>query len=551
MGGGRRGRIALLLALSLTPVLAPAAEPPPRLVLLVVVDQLRGGSLETARDRLGPDGLGRLMDGGLAYRSACHRFGVTATAPAHATLATGALPAVHGIVGNEWLDPETGERRNAAGGAGAGDGGGHDDAGAGRSPAWLEAETLADVLADATAGKAGIFAVAGKDRSAIMLAGRGGKAFWYDHQAGRYVTGGYYYPSPPAWLEAWNESALDGLDAHVWRLSAPESGYRLAGRDDQPWERDYKGLGRVFPHRLAASTDPDAALRAMPVADALTVDLAVTLLREAGLGRDAVPDLLMVGLSATDYIGHAFGPDSLEAEDNLLWLDRTIATLLAAARAAAGEDGVLTVLTSDHGIPSAPEYIRSRGGESGRIDVPGIMDGLNAFLGERFDTRRRLARAFLNPWIYLDMDALETLGLDPAAVESAAAGWLSGVDGLVAVFTRSGLLDNARPGEALLRRVRAGFHPARSGHLYLVQAPGWHLYSDPDYHAAMHGSPWDYDTHVPLVFMGPGIPAGHVDRAVGSEDLAPTLAALLGIRTPAQATGSALEEIVGDPPGPL
>ena len=519
-------------------------DPEVSLVVVIVVDQLAGGVLEQNRDRFVGGGFRRLMDHGVSYTRAFHRFSPTATGPAHATLSTGALPPSHGIAANEWRDPIDGrtvygvfdpEHRIL----------GHPTRGRdGTSPANLQAETLADLLADATSGKSRAYALSMKDRAAILLAGRRGKAVWYSKDAVSFVSSDFYFEALPGWVARFNKAHLGEPTGARWELSRPAGEYAFAERDDQPWERDYAGLGTTFPHDLAETSDFGSALRFTPMADELLLGLAGEVLSNERLGRSESIDMLAIGLSATDYVGHAFGPDSLEAEDNLLRLDANLEAFLDRIDRSVGLDRTLVALSSDHGIPSAPEWTRLHGGGAvGRVDTPAMIAGLRERLRERFDLSRDPLFGFSHPSVFLDEKLLDAGGVDIVEAERATAEYLAGFEGIRAAYTRTDILAGKVGGSRETDRVAAGFHPSRSGHVVVVQHPGWHLDKWPGFFAATHGSPHDYDAHVPMIFKGPGLRSATVDREVGSESFAPSVARYLGLRPPADATGRPLAEI--------
>lgn len=322
--------------------------------------------------------------------------------------------------------------------------------------------------------------------------------------------------------------------------------YEFADRDDRPEERPKKGLGRVFPHRpkRAGEAFDYAALPYTPMGDRLTLEFLKTLFEAEDPGRNGVTDLVAVSFSATDYIGHAFGPFSLEAEDNFFQLDRTLAELFRFVDDRVGLDKTLVVLSSDHGVAPIPETLAGRRMRAGRLDAPRFMAEANRALAAQFGAERPLAVAFENPGVFLDTDAIAGLGLDIAAVERALAAHLGQVAGIQAAYTRSDLLAGRVADTAEARSVLAAFHPRRSGNVFLVQEPFWYLGGDRWGSAATHGSPWTYDTHVPILVAGPGVRHRVVHRAVRLRDVAPTLSAYLGIAPPSGSVGVPLTEVL-------
>lgn len=568
------------------PVSADAAAP--RLIVLVIVDQLRGDMPWLFRERFGKGGFRYLMDHGVSYRNAHFRHAATFTATGHASLVTGGNVPQHGLPGSNWRDPKTGRRIYCV----------EDDrhtildgstrdpaqpepsaktgqpgrpattatptprrlppkprAHQGTSPRNLLASTFGDELIRARGGRPRVFAVSLKDRAAILSAGHLGKAFWYAQRSGHFVTSSYYYNAGtwPAWVQEWNARGhADSYRGQQWTLLREAAGYRHADQDDRPQERPYGRLGRTFPHPLSGGPIFHATLRFTPMGDALTLHFARELLVQEQLGQGEETDVLIVSFSATDYIGHAFGPNSLEAEDNLLRLDRTLADFFTFIDAHIGLDNSLIALSSDHGVAAIPEYQQSLDMEAGRHNIGRLIDTVNAALKARFQVDDLVA-AFWNPSFYLDLEAIARAALPLPEVEDALAAALRGLPGIARAVTRSQLLmyqDTVLPGDVprdpLLDKVQRAFHPERSGNVLVVPEHSWHLSSG--LAAAMHGSPYRYDTHVPLMFAGAGIGHDEITRAVAPEDLAPTLSRYLGTAPPSGATGVPLPEVLQHKP---
>lgn len=523
-------------------------DPPdrPTLLLFITVDQLRGDMPARSMERVPDGGFGRLAAAGVWLTDAHYAHGSTQTCPGYATLATGASPAQHGIVANRWL--EAGREGPAYCLADAGHAllGEETPAGAGTSPRNLLGSTFVDELVLAGRGRSRAWSVALKDRAAILPAGRAGKAAWYSPRTGRFVSSDFYFAQEPRWLKEFNDARpAQRYRQSVWTLSAPPEDYRNAARDDLPWERDRYGLGRAFPHDLGRVADEDfhAALRVTPFADELVLAAALAVLEGENLGRGEATDVLAVGFSARDYVGHAFGPESLEAEDQLARVDRLVGRLLDAVDAAVGLDRTLVVLTSDHGAPPAPEALVQYGFSVGRLDGDDLAWALERHLAARFEAGGPFVRGFMLPAVYLDEQAVRDAGLEPAAVERAAADFLGARRGVHAALARADLLAGRLPADEALVRVARAFHPERSGHVVVVPEPGWYLGGGREDNASTHGSPWAYDTHVPVFVAGPGIRPGRIARRVAVEDLAPTLSQLLSVAVPSASVGRPVPEL--------
>jgi predicted AlkP superfamily pyrophosphatase or phosphodiesterase len=522
----------------------------PALVLQITVDQLRGGMLEQSSDRFGPSGFRYLLDNGTVYANAHYRHANTVTGAGHATLATGANAAGNGIVANDWYDYEAGRAVNCVEDRNSFLLGDTDKPSLGRSPARLASSTLADQLVLASAGRSRAFGVSTKDRGAIFLAGRNGKAFWYSRRNGSYITSTWYYESMPEWMQQWNSRGpADAYNGYTWNLLDEAASYRALGHDDRPFERPRGGIGNTFPHRLVKQDAPVfySALRYTPVADELTLAFTMELVRQEQIGRRAATDYLAVSFSSTDYIGHAFGPTSLEAEDNLLRLDRVIERLLAFIDGLVGLENTLIVLSSDHGVGIAPEVMAEYGFDVSRLGMRREMQRLDTRLQAHFGTERKLIIEYLKPWVFFDLAAIEEAGLDLQTVESEAARMLQETTGIRHAVTRSSLLEGGSTNSPVMQAVQSAFNARNAGQLFVINEPYWYISNDPHSDAATHGTPYGYDTHVPIILAGPGIPAQVVQRKVAPRDIAPTLAALLEIPPPDAYAGSVLTEVLQQP----
>lgn len=350
----------------------------PRLILQITVDQLRGDLPERHVKNMGKGGFRYLFSQGVWYADAHHAHANTETVVGHTTLATGADPAVHGMIGNVWLDRQTekfiyniedpkyhlltpGADVNKATEIDPTQKLASTD---GRSPAAILSSTFSDELAIHTANRAKIFGVSIKDRGAVSMAGHAGKAFWFSKASGEFVTSSYYYDHYPAWVDNWNQRKLpSAYGGKAWELMHESSKYLFGDADNNPWETDLAGFGRVFPHTYGPANGKyfTTRLTLSPAGDELTLSFAKALMGAERIGQDEVTDYLSISFSSTDYVGHIFGPSSLEAEDNLLRLDRTLADLFAHVDKQIGLKNVLIVLSADHGGPEAPGQLNAMG----------------------------------------------------------------------------------------------------------------------------------------------------------------------------------------------
>jgi predicted AlkP superfamily pyrophosphatase or phosphodiesterase len=538
---------AILLSVAVTVSCQKSASAlRPKLLLFIVIDQLRADAVALHKGKFGPNGFRYLMDNGLWYVNARHRHATTLTAVGHAVLFTGADAAQNGIPANDWFDPVTGDHvyclEDPASKILGHENGVHE----GASPRNLTSTTVADEVVRASGGTSRAFGVSLKDRGAILAAGRLGKAFWYWAPTGEFVTSSFYYPAYPDWVSRWNaDRPAARLAGRSWDLLMDRSMYLAGQADDRPAEKPPLDLGRTFPHPLPK----DAAgplfdvLDTTPFGDELTLDFVLTLLEAEKVGRGPSPDVLGISFTATDYIGHAFGPDSLEYEDQVRRVDGLLARLFTAVDKAVGLSNTIIVLTADHGVDLIPEVRQAERFPAGRFHMAEVQARLSDALRKKFKTTEDLVRGFYNPCFFLATDKIRKLGLSQAAVEEAASEVLRTEPGVAYAVTRSTLIAGAVPDIPVMHMLQASFHPERSGHVFLIQRQGWFLLNEPTHYAAMHGSAYEYDIHVPLFVAGPGIRAGVVGRSVSPQDLAVTLASYLGIAAPTGSTGVPLAEV--------
>jgi predicted AlkP superfamily pyrophosphatase or phosphodiesterase len=544
---------------------ATQADKQPKLILQITVDALRGDLPNRFADVLGDGGFRYLMEQGVYYTNAHYQHANTETIVGHVSLATGGTPAAHGMVANVWFDREL-ERlayniedaryKLLTVGADVDQKSEIDPTQKaakveGRSPDNILTSTLSDEMAIHFAGKSKIFAVSVKDRGAVSLAGHAGKAFWFSKASGEFVTSNYYYDQYPEWINEWNaRKPAMAYSGKSWDLSHPADIYVFGNADDKAYETDLAGFGRVFPHAYGNGDDKyfTTKLTLSPAGDELTLDFAKTLLDKEKLGQDAVPDYLSISFSSTDYVGHIFGASSLESEDNIARLDRTLADLFAYVDKKVGLDNTLIVLSADHGQPEVPGYLHELGIKNAHHFDTRALDKTPAIeaLKKQFGIGEELIEAYFQPYIYLNNELIRKKGLDQVAVEQAVASELMKFDGVAYAVSSSALRTNRLPDNLLTRSILHNFHPKRSGDIYLVFEP-YVFINDFDglTVASTHGSIWRYDTFVPVIFAGAGLPAAKVNRLVTPYDIAPTLAAYLNIKTPSGAFGTPLPEVLG------
>jgi hypothetical protein len=547
-------RLALFVIL-VAPVVAQEKAAPPRLAVVITVDQMRADFLVRFRPYFGEGGFVRLL-AGADYRNCHYGHAITTTAPGHATILSGVNAQVHGIIGNEWLDPNTYIQGNAVEDVDSPLVGLPPRAGrypnavlaakAGRSPRNFLGTTVGDRLKARYGAAAKVYGVADKDRSAILPAGsKADGAFWTEE--GVFVTSTYYRAALPDWVQEFNDrrNAAQYFGQTWDRLREKAIYDRVQGPDDMPGELSDDGLSITFPKRVdgdrpAISGAYYNAFDHTPWNNELVAEMAIHTLVTQQLGQDSVPDLLTIGFSQPDKAGHAYGPDSHEIMDTYLRLDGAIAELLNQIDAKVGLAHCVIVLTADHGVCPLPEKVQmDKGPESaGRIDIEPVRNMLNDTLTTAFGA--------LPPELSWMMGDGYGLRLHPAALQArnvpvgrAATELKAAIlrdRRFVAAYTRDELMQGG-PLDDWGEMMRRSYHPDRSPDVMFVLREN---FITRRHGGTNHGMPHAYDTHVPQVWLGAGVTPGvHTDR-VAVEDIAPTLAGLLGVDMPPEAKGRRL-----------
>jgi len=531
---------AALLAGCATTDRAPA--PKPKLVVFLVVDGLPQWQVTEYRDQLGRDGFARFLDRGAWFAEAHYGHAFTVTGAGHATMLTGAYPHRTGIVGNEWRDRTTATPVYCTG----------DEAHtyidnptarfAGTSPKNLQVESVGDVLRRADP-RAKVIAISGKDRGAILTAGKAGTAYMYMGDSGRFASSTYYMKAHPAWVTAFNaEKRADRYFKASWSPLLPEAAYARSTPYDRPW---YVRGGGKLPKIMGEGQDKPGpafygSLLPSPFSDALTLDFARAAIAAEALGRDEVPDILSISLSGHDYVNHAWGAESRLSHDHLLQLDRMLEAFFADLDRTIGKDSYVAVLTADHGFMPAPEYSASLGRDAGRQNIPETLQRLNDGLSAKFGAAKWV-RTWSANGILLDTALIAHKQVDRAALDAEARRILLQERGFVAVFSAQDLAAKRLPaGTPFLAQMQETFHAERSPDLLVVTRPYWMVEARRSA-TSTHGSPHPYDHHVPILFYGPRwVGAGKVDKRVEVVDIAPTLAKMLGVAAPSTSEGKPL-----------
>jgi hypothetical protein len=408
----------------------------------------------------------------------------------------------------------------------------------GRSPANLTTTTVGDQLKLARGGLPKVIGIAGKDRSAVLMSGKNADAAYF-MKAGRMITSTYYVPKLPEWVEAWNAGGkLDAYFGRVWDRVLPEAAYAVQGRDDMPGEDAEAGrLGNTLPKTITGGEPvlgPSfyGAVNNTPFHNEVLADFAETALTAEKLGlRPGITDMLCVSFSANDSIGHLYGPDSHEIMDNVVRMDRTLEKFFQFLDRHVGLKNCTLVLTADHGVSSTPEHLQASAPNvpAGRINGSALLaaceEALNRAFGPLADSGRWIVRDDAS--ILVHPAALVEKNLEAAGVEIVLRDALLKLDFVAAAYTR-GQLARGEVNDELGRQALLSFNPERSGDVYFITKP--YYFNRPS--GSNHGTPYNYDTHVPLLWYGVGVKPGTYVARVGVDNLAPTLARILGVPAP-------------------
>ncbi len=516
-----------------------AAADAPKLVVNIVVDQLRYDYIPLYWDEFEDDGFKRLVNQGFNFNNNHFNYFPTFTGPGHAAVYTGATPSVNGIVGNAWYDRSIDRSMYVVSDSTVSPIGTDSDAGK-MSPRNLLSTTVTDELKSASS-ESKVIAVSSKDRGAVLAAGHlGDAAYWYEGETGKFVSSSWYVSELPEWIQNFNKEGLAKEFANsTWETLLPIDQYTESNADDTPYEGTFENEeAPVFPHDLAANRgDGYGIVNSSPFGNTLIAELAKSAIEGEDLGSGEATDFLGVSFSSTDYVGHMYGPHSIELQDTYLRLDRNIADLLDYLGQEVGRGNYLVVLTSDHGVVDVPQELIDKNLPGGYFDSDKALDELSEFLNTEFGDEDWI-EDYTNQQVYLDRELVEQNGLSLTVVQEKAADFLLQFEGVKSTNTAHNYQyeDYDSGQEAMYQR---GFMYDRSGDVYIQLKSGW---LDSDYPTGTsHGSPYNYDTHVPLIFYGWNVPEGETSRKTAIPQIAPTISNMLNIPLPSGSEANILQ----------
>lgn len=524
-----------------TQVSPPGKLERPKLVVGIVVDQMRWDFLYRFYDRYAPDGgFKRMLNNGFACENNFIPYGPTVTAPGHATIYTGTVPAIHGIAGNLWWDnknqrevycteDKTVETLGSSSNQGL------------QSPRNLLVTTISDELKLATNFRSKVIGIAIKDRGGILTAGHSADAaYWYDNSNGNWISSSYYMTDLPQWVKEFNSKKLvDKYYDKGWNTSFPIETYKNSTPDNVPWEN--KGIGPGFPYDLKRFIGKNySVISSTPHGNTFTLDMAKAAIENENMGADDITDLLAISFSSPDYIGHGFGPNSIEQEDDFLKLDKDLGDFLAYLDAKVGTGQYTVFLSADHGVAHVPAFMKAYKLPAGNFIEGAVLEQLNQQLKDKF-RKDNLVKTISNFQMILNKQLISESRLNKDEVVGFIIDFMSKQEGVARVFETEKLSVTPLPGK-IKEMLTNGYYPQRGGDIQIILQPNW--IENFNTVGTTHGLWNPYDSHIPLLWYGWGIKQGKLYRETYMTDIAPTLAALLKIQMPNGTIGKVIPEVL-------
>ncbi|HET6542480.1 MAG TPA: alkaline phosphatase PafA [Chryseolinea sp.] len=528
----------------------PNTSERPKLVVGIVVDQMRQEYLYRFYDKFGQHGFKRLINEGFMVKNGHYNYAPTVTGPGHASVYTGTTPAVHGIIGNEYYDKAKGKFVNCVEDS-LYKPVGNDAANGQLAPSRLLSSTITDELKLFTQKRAKVVGVSMKDRGAILPAGHmADAAYWFDSKSGTFISSSFYMNKLPDWVIKFNSQNLaDIYLSQEWQTLLPIQQYSESGPDDSPYERKFAGKDKsTFPYKLSelrAKNGNFGLLGSTPFANDYLTQMAFAALAGEQMGKDAITDFLCISYSATDAVGHAKGPNSVEVQDTYLRLDRNIEELLKKLDMEVGKGMYTLFLSADHAVADVPQYLTDSKIPSGYFSDSHLQVKLEEYLSGYYPGRSFIEN-ISNQQIFLNQQAFSkdprSSGMDMYLVTELIGKYLMAMDGIANYYTEATLRQGNYGEDGQKGKVIRGYNAKRSGDIVFILDPGW--LESGSIQGTTHGSGYTYDTHVPMLFFGFGIKKGTSVQPHSITDIAPTISTLLKIKFPSGSTGQPISEIL-------
>lgn len=539
--------IAILFSFTAYAQVKKAGETP-KLVVGIVVDQMRQEFLYRYNSKFADGGFRRLVQDGFMLENAHYNYAPTVTGPGHASVYTGTTPSVHGIIGNDWYDKNLKREVNCVNDpdqkvVGVAEGNGD------VSPWRMLSTTATDELKLSSQGRSKVIGVSIKDRGAVLPAGHTPDgAYWFDSKSGRFITSTYYARALPDWLERFNEQNLaDRYLSREWNTLLPLNQYTESGRDETAYESAPGGKDKpVFPYDLKALRKQNdfELLTYTPFGNDYLTELAKAAIDGEKLGDDDITDFLAISYSSTDILGHAVGPNAVEIQDMYLRLDRNIEDLLRTLDQKVGVGNYSVFLTADHGVADVAQYLRDRSIPAGYLNSSQLLKSLNEHLRNYFPNRN-IVETISNGQLFFDQDVFQNdpkaSGVELLIATELTINFLLKQNGIANAYSENIIRQSGYDEGGMKGMVIRGYHAKRSGDVAIVLEPGW--YPAEKVQGTTHGSSYTYDTHVPVIFFGKGIKKGSSVQYYPITDIAPTLSLLMKIRFPNGCTGQPIKEL--------
>ena len=515
----------------------------PKLIVGIVVDQMRWDYLYRYYDRYGDGGFKRLLNDGFSCENTFINYLPSYTAVGHSVIFTGSIPAIDGIVGNDWIDQISGKNWYCTEDTSVQTVGTTGNSGQ-MSPHNLLVSTITDELRLATNFQSRVIGVSLKDRASILPAGHTANgAFWFDDASARFITSTYYMQDLPDWAKKFNAAdEPQKLVANGWNTLYPLNTYSQSTADNTTWEGKFKGENApVFPHDMKnIYQDDHGSIRSTPYGNTLTLDFAKAAVNGYNLGKGKATDFLTINCASTDYVGHKYGPNSIEVEDTYLRLDKDFAAFFQFLDQKVGKGNYLVFLTADHGAAHAIGFMKEHHIPADFLISKKITEPLNELLNKQFGVEN-LVSSYINYHFSFDLKKISDNKLDYEAVKKSAVSFLQKQPGIQFAVDIEHIGEAPIP-EPIKTSIINGYNSKRCGPVMILANPGW-FGGHEGGTGTTHGNWNPYDTHIPLVFMGWGIKHGTTNRAVHMSDISPTLAALLHIQMPNGNVGEVIGEV--------